>query len=150
MVRLEAIEMNEPCNMALDALKAYAAVSDAGQDYLLMIALRRAFGEVQRYADVALLPGRFCVRADDHQGVVRLYMGGTATGVKDSLGQSVSFVQRGSEVHVATDGYMEVEFTTASNAAEYDRLLPVVLKYATAVYDGRESRELNSILAEAL
>ena len=82
MVRLEVIEMQEPGCEALDALKAYAAVSDNGQDYLLKMALRRAFGMVQQAANRALLP--------------------------------------------------------------------VVLKYATAVYDGKESRELSQILRECL
>jgi hypothetical protein len=150
MVRLEVIEMSEPGCSALDALKAYAAVSDAGQDYLLSMALRRAFGMVQSYADKALLAGTFRVCADDHDGMVRLYMGGKATEVVGASGESVSFKQRGDCVQVGTDGYVEVTFTTEVSSAEYDRLLPVVLKYATAVYDGKESRELNAILRECL
>lgn len=150
MVRLEVIEMSEPGCSALDALKAYAAVSDAGQDYLLSMALRRAFGMVQSYADRALLAGTFRVCADGHDGMVRLYMGGKATEVVGASGESVSFRQRGDSVQVGTDGYVEVVFTTEVSSAEYDRLLPVVLKYATAVYDGKESRELNAILRECL
>lgn len=150
MVRLEVIEMSEPGCSALDALKAYAAVSDAGQDYLLSMALRRAFGMVQSYADRALLAGTFRVCADGHDGMVRLYMGGKATEVVGASGESVSFKQRGDSVQVGTDGYVEVVFTTEVSSAEYDRLLPVVLKYATAVYDGKESRELNAILRECL
>jgi hypothetical protein len=150
MVRLEVIEMSEPGCSALDALKAYAAVSDAGQDYLLSMALRRAFGMVQSYADRALLAGTFRVCADGHDGMVRLYMGGKATEVVGASGESVSFKQRGDCVQVGTDGYVEVVFTTEVSSAEYDRLLPVVLKYATAVYDGKESRELNAILRECL
>lgn len=150
MVRLEVIEMSEPGCSALDALKAYAAVSDAGQDYLLSMALRRAFGMVQSYADRALLAGTFRVCADGHDGMVRLYMGGKATEVVGASGESVSFKQRGDSVQVGTDGYVEVVFTTEVSSADYDRLLPVVLKYATAVYDGKESRELNAILRECL
>ena len=41
-------------------------------------------------------------------------------------------------------------FTTEVEQAEYDVLLPVVLKYATALYDGEEARVLNEILKEAL
>jgi hypothetical protein len=150
MVRLEVIEMNEPGCSALDALKAYAAVSDAGQDHLLSMALRRAFSMVQSFADVALLAGTFRVCVDDHEGSVRLYMGGKATEVVGASGEGVSFVQRGDCVKVGTDGYCEVMFTTEVSSADYDRLLPVVLKYATAVYDGKESRELNQILRECL
>lgn len=148
MVRLEVIEMSEPGCSALDALKAYAAVSDAGQDYLLSMALRRAFGMVQSYADRALLGGTLRVCADGHDGMVRLYMGGKATEVVGASGESVSFKQRGDSVQVGTDGYVEVVFRTDVNPADYDRLFPVVLKYATAVYDGKESRELNQILRE--
>lgn len=150
MVRLEVIEMSDPGCSALDALKAYAAVSDAGQDYLLSMALRRAFGMVQSYADSALLAGTFRVCADGHDGMVRLYMGGKATEVVGASGESVSFRQCGDSVQVGTDGYVEVVFTTEVSSADYDRLLPVVLKYATAVYDGKESRELNAILMECL
>jgi hypothetical protein len=150
MVRLEVIEMSEPGCSALDALRAYAAVSDAGQDHLLSMALRRAFAMVQSYADTALLAGTFRVCADDHEGRVRLYMGGKATEVVDATGVGVTFVQRGDCVQVGTDGYCEVVFTTEVSSADYDRLLPVVLKYATAVYDGKESRELNQILRECL
>lgn len=146
MVRLEVIEMAEPSCSALDALRAYAAVSDAGQDYLLSMALRRAFSMVQSFADVALLAGTFRVSADDHNGTIRLYMGGKATEVTGAS----SFVQRGDIVHVGTDGYCEVVFRTEVSPADYDRLFPVVLKYATAVYDGKDSRELNQILRECL
>lgn len=146
MVRLEVIEMAEPSCSALDALRAYAAVSDAGQDYLLSMALRRAFSMVQSFADVALLAGKYRICTDDHDGLIRVYMGGK---VSEVVGAS-SFTQRGDYVHVGTDGYCEVLFRTDVNPADYDRLFPVVLKYATAVYDGKESRELNQILKECL
>lgn len=135
---------------ALDALRAYAAVSDGGQDHLLSIALRRAFAMVQRYADVALLAGRYCVKAEDHNKEVQLYMGGKADEVLDQYGNPVSYAQRGNAVYTGIDGYLEVRFTTEVNSADYDRLFPVVLKYATAVYDGKDTRELNQILRECL
>jgi hypothetical protein len=146
MVRLEVMEMREPSCSALDALKAYAAVSDAGQEHLLKMALRRAFGMVQSYSDTALLAGTFRVCAEDHGGSIRLYMGGKAVEVTGAS----SFVQKGDCVHIGTDGYCEVVFRTEVSSADYDRLLPVVLKYATAVYDGKDSRELNQILKECL
>lgn len=147
MIRLEVIEMAEPDVRALDMLKDYAAVSDGGQDSLLMMSLRSAFDKVQRYADVALLPGKFRVCAEEHPGIVNVYMNGKVERVTNSYGLAVSFNQRGDRVYVGTDGYCEVEFTTAVNHADYARLLPVVLRYATALYDGKESRELNQILA---
>ena len=66
MIRLEVIEMQEPTMEALDALKAYAAVSDSGQNALLKIALRKAFGMVQSAADRALLCSRYVIHAEDH------------------------------------------------------------------------------------
>jgi hypothetical protein len=75
-------------------------------------------------------------------------MGGKVEGVTNSYGTAVSFNQRGYKVYVGTDGYCEVEFTTTVSQADYDRLLPVVMRYATALYDGKESRELNQILKE--
>lgn len=150
MIRLEVIEIAEPGSADLDALKAYAAVSDAGQDAVLRPALMRAFDLVQRHADVALLPGRFRICADEHPGSIRVYMGGKVEAVTDGHGLPVSFNQRGNRVHVGTDGYCEVEFSTSLNPADYDRLLPVVLRYATALYDGKDGRELNQILKEAI
>lgn len=150
MVRLEVIEMQEPGCEALDALKAYAAVSDDGQGYLLAMALRRAFGMVQQAANRALLAGRFIVKAADHGRNLRAYMGGQCVSVKDGDGAEVSWHQRGEFVYVGTDEPVEAEIVTRVNAADYDALLPVVLKYATAVYDGKESRELSQILKECL
>lgn len=150
MVRLEVIEMSEPDVMALDALKAYAAVSDDGQNGILMMALKRAFDMVQRTANVALLPGRFRICAEDHPGIVNVYMGGKVQAVTDGNGLAHSFNQRGCTVYVGTDGYFEVEFTTEVNAADYDRLLPVVMRYATAIYDGEDTKVLNDILKEVL
>lgn len=150
MVRLDVIAMEDPCEGALDALKRYAAVSDDGQDSILMMALKRAFVMVQRYSDIALLPGKYCVKAEDHDGDVRVYMGGNVVRVLDGNGSPVRYTQKGSTVHVGTDGYVAVEFITTANAVEYDRLMPVVLRYATAVYDGALAPELNGILKECL
>ena len=142
--------MQEPTMEALDALKAYAAVSDDGQDALLLMALRRAFGMVQQTANRALLAGRYKVLAADHPRTIRAYMGGQCVSVKDSDGAEVSWHQRGEFVYVGTDEPVEAEVVTHVNAADYDALLPVVLRYATAVYDGKESRELSQILRECL
>ena len=150
MTRIEVIELAEPDSSALYALVQYAAVSDMTQYDLLMIALRRAFDLIQRYADVALLNGRFRVYAEDHQGIVRVYMGGKVESVTDSIGLPVSFNQRGGKVYIGTDGYAEVVFSTIANDADYTRLLPVVLKYATAIYDGKDAKELNAILKECI
>lgn len=148
MVRTEVIEIAEPDALALEALRQYAAVSDAGQDNVLILALKRAFDMVQRAADVALLAGTFRVCASDHPRTVNVYMGGKVTSVVDDHGVAVSHHQRGRSVYVGTDRYVEVTFTTEVSQADYDRLLPVVLQYATAIYDGQDSRTLNLILTQ--
>lgn len=148
MVRLEVIEIEQPSEHALESLMAYASVSDEGQKDILKECLVRAFDMVQRASDTALLSGKWRISADDHPGIVRLYMGGKVETVTDCNGLPVMFNQRGRNVYVGTDEYCEVTFTTTANAIEYARLLPVVLRYATALYDGKEGRELNAILRE--
>jgi hypothetical protein len=148
MVRLEVIETDIPNDDALQMFKAYAAVSSDGQDALLMSMLKRAFAIVQRYADVALLGGRYRIVAEDHHGIVKVYMGGKAESAVNGNGNAVSFEQEGNVLFLTSSSPVQVEFTTTPNADEYDSLLPVVLRYATALYDGKDSRELNQILKE--
>jgi hypothetical protein len=151
MIRLELIEMAEPSADALEDLKLYAGVVDNGQDKLLFNALVTAMDKVQRTADIALLPGRWKVCAEDYPRVLNVYMGGKVEAVTNGHGLAVSFNQRGRRVYVGSDDYVEVEFTTEVIPAEYARLLPVVCEYATALYDGQtDSRILNQILAQCL
>ena len=151
MIRLELIEVAEPSDYALEDLKRYAAVADEAQDTLLRSALANAFDKVQRTADVALLPGRWKICAEDHTRVLNVYMGGRVVSVTDGNGNAVSFNQRGRRVYVGSDDYVEVEFITEVIPAEYARLLPVVCQYATAIYDGQtDQRVLNQILSQCL
>lgn len=147
MVRLDVIETEVPSAEALEMLKAYAAVSAEGQDTLLMSMLKRAFSIVQKYADKALLAGKWRICADDHYGVVKVYMGGSVESVTDRHGL-IAFRQECNEVYVGTEGYVEIVFTTTPVSEDYDMLLPVVLRYATALYDGKDTVELNRILKE--
>ena len=149
MIRLDVIEIAEPSKSALDDLKAYAAIATDAQDSLLMSALTTAFDKVQRTADVALLPGRWKVYAEDHARVIRVYMGGRVVSVTDNSG-NVSFNQRGSRVYVGTDEAVDVEFTTDVIPANYARYITVVCQYATALYDGQDERTLNRILNQCL
>lgn len=151
MIRLELIEVAEPTGSALEDLKRYAAVVDNSQDSLLRSALVTAFDKVQRTADVALLPGRWKICAEDYPRVLNVYMGGRVVAVTDGNGGAVSFNQRGRRVYVGSDDYVEVEFATEVIPSEYVRLLPVVCEYATAVYDGQtDQRVLNQILSQCL
>lgn len=150
MIRLDVIEIAEPSSDALDALKAYAAVSDSGNDSLLMMVLRTAFDKVQRAADVALLDGRFRLCVDEHLRSVSVYMGGKVESVTNGNGLPVSHIQNGRRVWLGTDEYVEVEFTTTANPAGYARYMPVVCQYATALYDGQDEKVLNGILKQCL
>lgn len=147
MVRLEVIEIKQPSEYAIESLMAYASVSDEGQRDILAECLVRAFDMVQRASDTALLSGKWRISADDHSGTLRVYMNGKVESVTDGT-SPVMYNQKGRNVYVGTDEYCEVVFTTEVNEAEYARLLPVVLRYATALYDGKEGRELNAILRE--
>lgn len=149
MVRLKVIEQGTPSDDTLSMLMKYAAVSDEGQKEILSECLVRAMDMVQRYADKALLPGKWRIVASDYHGEIKVYMGGTVEYVSGRQGQSISHQQFGNTVYVGGD-YAEVVFTTEVEPAEFNVLLPVVLKYATALYDGEDSKELNAILKEAL
>ena len=147
MVRLEVIETAQPSESEMTALMSYSAVIDEGQRDILAECLVRAFDMVQRASDTALLSGKWRISADDHSGTLRVYMNGKVESVTDGT-SPVMYNQKGRNVYVGTDEYCEVVFTTEVNEAEYARLLPVVLRYATALYDGKEGRELNAILRE--
>lgn len=149
MVKLRVIEQGVPTDGALMMLMKYAAVFDEGQKEILSSCLVRAMDMVQRTADVALLPGRWRVIASDHSGEIRMYMGGIAENASGRQGESIPFKQYGDKVYLSGD-YAEVVFTTEVDPAQYDVLLPVVLKYATALYDGEGAVVLNSILKEAM
>lgn len=149
MVRLSVIEQGKPSDSALQMLMKYAAVIDEGQKEILSSCLVRAMDMVQRTADVALLAGKWRIVASDYPGEINVYMGGMVESVTDRHGMAIPFQQTGNKVIVSGD-YAEVVFATEVNAAEYDALLPVVLKYATALYDGEDTMKLNAILKEAL
>lgn len=149
MIKLEVIEVAEPSQYALGGLKAYAAIATDAQDELLRSALATAFDKVQRTADVALLPGRWKVYAEDHSRVIRVYMGGRVVSATDING-AVSFIQSGCRVAVGTDEAVEVEFTTEATPANYARYITVVYQYATALYDGQDDKTLNRILNQCL
>lgn len=150
MVRLKVIELAKPSDAVLDMLMQYASVSDAGQKDILRGCLERAMDSVQRYADKALLAGRWRVVADDHGGSVPVYMGGVVENVTDNRGGLMQYEQKGSRVILGTDAYCEVVFTTEVEQADMDTLLPVVFQYATALYDGEDARVLNAILKEMI
>lgn len=149
MVKLRVIEQAKPTDGAMNMLMKYAAVFDEGQKEILSSCLVRAMDMVQRTADVALLPGRWRIVASEYNGEIKVYMGGLVESVSGRQGEAIPFRQYGDKVFVSGE-YAEVVFTTEVDPAQYDVLFPVVLKYATALYDGEDSVELNSILKEAM
>ena len=149
MVKLSVIEQGKPSDGALQMLAKYAAVFDEGQKAILSLCLVRAMDMVQKAADTALLAGKWRIVASDYPGEINVYMGGMVESVTDSHGMAIPFQQFGNKVNVSGD-YAEVVFATAVNDAEYDALFPVVLKYATALYDGSDAVTLNAILKEVL
>ena len=149
MVKLRVIEQGTPTEGALMMLMKYAAVFDEGQKEILSSCLVRAMDIVQRTADVALLPGRWRIVASEYNGEIKVYMGGMVENVSGRQGEAIPFKQYGDKVFVSGD-YAEVVFTTEVDPAQYDVLLPVVLKYATALYDGSDAVTLNSILKEVM
>lgn len=149
MVKLRVIEQGAPTDGALMMLMKYAAVFDEGQKEILSSCLVRAMDIVQRTADVALLPGRWRIVASEYNGEIKVYMGGMVENVSGRQGEAIPFKQYGDKVFVSGD-YAEVVFTTEVDPAQYDVLFPVVLKYATAIYDGEGAVVLNSILKEAM
>ena len=149
MVKLSVIEQGKPSEGALNMLMKYAAVFDQGQKEILSSCLVRAMDIVQRTADVALLPGRWRIVASEYNGEIKVYMGGMVENVSGRQGEAIPFKQYGDKVFVSGD-YAEVVFTTEVDPAQYDVLLPVVLKYATALYDGSDAVTLNSILKEVM
>ena len=149
MVKLRVIEQGKPTDGAMNMLMKYAAVFDQGQKEILSSCLVRAMDMVQRTADVALLPGRWRIVASEYNGEIKVYMGGLVESVSGRQGEAIPFRQYGDKVFVSGE-YAEVVFTTEVDPAQYDVLFPVVLKYATALYDGQDSRTLASILMQCL
>ena len=82
-------------------------------------------------------------------GIQRRNQGVYGWSGQDRNGSEVPFRQYGDMLYLSGD-YAEVVFTTEVDPAQYDILLPVVLKYATALYDGSDAVTLNSILKEAM
>jgi hypothetical protein len=149
MVKLRVIEQGAPTDGVLMMLMKYAAVFDEGQKEILSSCLVRAMDIVQRTADVALLPGRWRIVASEYNGEIKVYMGGMVESVSGRQGEAIPLKQYGDKVFLSGD-YADVVFTTEVDPAQYDVLLPVVLKYATAIYDGEGAVVLNSILKEAM
>lgn len=148
MIDLEIIERADVPAEWMEGLKGYAAIADNGNDAWLRTCLTRAVLTVQEKADKSLIPCTFCVQEDDATGGIRLYQNvENIIGVRDAEGNGCSFSVIGRMVYVMHDK-ASVTYRTMPMQGNIDLLLPVVYQYATALYDGQDSRTLASILEQ--
>ena len=155
MARLELISFDDAfCRNLLGQFKQYASVPDDSRDALLTSLLKSAVIMVQEYADTPLAVCTYRVTAPvPASGVVRLYMGGgDIVSCQGSDGEFVRYdpLPGGRVQTFIRTGYVRIEYTTAPNAGDRDRLLPTVYRYATALYDGEETDTLDKILREGM
>lgn len=149
MIDLHIIERGEIPAGWLDALKAYAAVPDGSQDEMLNALLLRSVLRVQEMADRSIIACTFRLREQEVEGhEVRLYQTiDRVTSVTSGDGHDIGWSRRGKTLTVYEDNVV-VEYTTAPLEGDIDELLPVVYQYATALFDGEDSRTLASILSQ--
>lgn len=148
MIDLEIIERADVPAEWMEGLKGYASIADNGSDAWLRTCLTRAVLTVQEKADKSLVACTFRVTEEDATGGVRLYQSvKDIVAVTDGRGVEHSFSQDGRMVYTMTDK-ASVTYTTEPVQGNIDLLLPVVYQYATALYDGQDSRTLASILEQ--
>ena len=151
MIRLDLISHDQPGIDWLQGLKRYASVPDDSQDTLLDSLLVRACTVVQEYADASLLACSFrlSVSGCDSQEI-RLYQTvSTVTRVYDGSGNDIGYTMSGRCLKLsAPAGDLTVEYDTVPDQASVDMLLPVAIRYATALYDGQDNTELTKIISE--
>jgi hypothetical protein len=151
MVSLEIIEREEPATAWLDQFKAYASVADDSQDSLLNALLVRACIRVQEMADRSILACTLeLADGDVEDNTVRLYQ--TVSEVLDvttAEGHRQYWQPAGKNIRVYSDTAV-VRYKTEPRTADIDRLLPIVYQYATALYDGEDSKTLANILTQCL
>lgn len=148
MIDLDIIERGTIPAEWLDGMKAYASISDGSQDAWLRICLNRAVLTVQEKADRSLVACTLRVSDEDAMGGVRLYQSvKDIVSVTDGRGVEHEFSQDGRMIYTMTEKAV-VTYTTEPVQGDIDSLLIVVYQYATALYDGQDSRTLASILEQ--
>lgn len=148
MVDLEIIERAEVPAEWVAGAKAYAAIADNSHDHWLKTCITRAVLSVQEKADKSLIACTLRVTEEDATGGVRLYQSvKDIVSVTDGRGVEHGFSQDGRIVHTMTEKAV-ITYTTEPIAGNIDLLLPVVYQYATALYDGQDSKTLASILEQ--
>ena len=151
MIRLSLISSELVGLQWIDAFRQYASIPSQGQDGMLSGLLTRAAFVIQEYADTSVLACSFRLSADSvDDRSVRLYQTvAEVVSVKDASGEDVPYSLEGRTVRLGRDAAaVAVEYRTAPDLGEQERLLPVVLRYATALYDGQDNAELTKIVQE--
>ena len=149
MVSLEIIEREELSQDWLGALKAYASVSDDAQDSLLNALLVRACLRVQEMADKSILACTIELHDDEvEDNTVRLYQTvAEVIDVTSAEGHRQYWEPRGRSIRVFSPTAV-VRYRTEPRQGDVDELLPIVYQYATALYDGEDSKTLANILTQ--
>lgn len=149
MITLNIIERAELPAGWLEQMKAYAAVADGAQDGLLHSLLLRAVLRVQELANKSLLACTFELHEDEvEDNTVRLYQTvSEVISVSTPVGHRLYWEPRANGVRVY-DPSVVVVYRTEPRDVDIDDLLPVVFQYATALYDGQDTKTLASILSQ--
>ena len=149
MVDLNIIERADLPSGWLPQMKAYAAVADDAQDSLLNALLVKACLRVQEVANKSLIPCTIELREDDiEDDVVRLYQTvSEIVSVNAPAGHRLYWEYRSNGLRVY-DRSAVVVYRTEPRPADIDNLLPIVFQYATALYDGQDTKSLTNILKQ--
>jgi hypothetical protein len=149
MIELTIIEKTDTPAAWLEQFKAYAGIADNAQDSLLQAILSKAVLSVQQKADRSLIACTFELREDEVEGnAVRLYQSvSQVVSVRDGQGRTEYWEQVGNKVKLFANSAI-VTYRTEPHLADIDTLLPIVYQYATALYDGEDSKTLASILTQ--
>ena len=148
MIELNIIEKADTPAEWLEQFKAYASIADNSQDSLLQAILSKAVLSVQQKADRSLIACTFELSEDEiEDNAVRLYQ--TVSQVVSVKGKAAELYwePRGHSLRVYGDS-VTVVYKTEPRAGDIDDLLPIVYQYATALYDGEDSKTLASILSQ--
>lgn len=151
MVSLEIIENAKPSAEWLEQFKQYASIADNAQDSLLNALLLRACLRVQEMANKSILACTFELHEDEvEDNAVRLYQTvSEVVSVQSPVGHGLYWEPRGRSIRVYEPSVV-VTYRTEPRQTDIDNLLPMVYQYATALYDGQDSRTLASILTQCL
>ena len=151
MIRLNLISSDKVRCEWLQELKRYASVPDDSQDALLRSLMKRAALEVQEYADSSLLACSFRLDVTgNEESRIRLYQTvSEVVSVTGGDGVSLGYSLSGSYVTLSVPSEtVSIIYDTVPDEAEVGRLLPVAIRYATALYDGQDDIELTKIIQE--